>query len=106
MTLRDRHCVPCRAGERPLAAADLAGTVARDLPGWRIEGKALRREFRFPDFVSAMDFINRMAALAEAENHHPDFAVHYDRVEVSLWTHTIDGLSENDLILAAKIDAL
>lgn len=76
------------------------------VPGWEARDGKLQRTFDHKDFVAAMAFVNAMAALAEAEGHHPDFCVHYRRVDVSVWTHAIGGLSENDFILAAKIDAL
>ena len=76
------------------------------VPGWEARDGKLHRTFDHKDFVAAMAFVSAMAALAEAEGHHPDFCVHYRRVDVSVWTHAIGGLSENDFILAAKIDGL
>ena len=105
MALRDRHCVPCRRGDTALSDA-AAARLAQEVPRWRIEDKQLRRRFEFADFAAAMAFLNQLAAVAEAEGHHPDFAVHYNRVDVAIWTHAIGGLSENDFILAAKLDAL
>jgi len=105
MALRDRHCVPCRRGDAALSDA-AATRLAQEVPRWRIEDKQLRRRFEFADFAAAMGFLNQLAAVAEAEGHHPDFAVHYNRVDVAIWTHAIGGLSENDFILAAKLDAL
>ncbi len=80
----------------------------RSLRGWEArEGRTqLHRHLRFRDFAEAMRFVNAMAAVAEAEGHHPDFSVHYASVDVTLWTHAIGGLSENDFIVAAKLDAL
>jgi 4a-hydroxytetrahydrobiopterin dehydratase len=66
----------------------------------------LIKTFKFANFVAAMEFLNRVAELAESEQHHPDFCVHYNRVDFTLWTHAVGGLSDNDFILAAKIDAL
>ena len=77
-----------------------------ELPGWEARGDRLLRTFALPDFAAAMRFVNAMAEVAEAEGHHPDFCVHYNRVEVSLWTHAIGGLSENDFVLAAKVSSL
>lgn len=77
-----------------------------EIPGWTARGGKLRRREEFADFEEAMDFVNRVASLAEREGHHPDFCVHYNRVDFTIWTHAIGGLSENDFILAAKIDAL
>ncbi len=103
MDLTRKRCVPCEGGV-PKLSAEKAGELLGELPpGWRMEGGRLRRTFQFRDFVQAMGFVNRMAEVAEQEGHHPDFTVHYSRVEVELWTHAADGLTENDFILAAKI---
>ena len=107
--LKDQHCVPIEKGAPALNDARIA-ELLRQLKGWKADSPApgmprsLRREFSFPDFLGAIAFVNKLAALAEEEQHHPDLTVHYNRVEVTLWTHTVGGLSENDFILAAKID--
>ena len=103
--LKDRKCVPCEGGVPPVPEAE-ARDLLRQLSGWRIEEGKLRKELKFADFVGAMAFLDGLAEVAEQEGHHPDFCVHYNRVDLTLWTHAIDGLSENDFILAAKIDAL
>jgi 4a-hydroxytetrahydrobiopterin dehydratase len=83
-----------------------------EIDGWQVRAAAayrppqLAKGFEFRDFAGAIAFVDRMAALAEAEGHHPDFCVHYSRVDVTLWTHAVGGLSENDFILAAKIDGI
>jgi len=103
MALRDKKCVPCEGGTKPLskgATKRLLGQVR----GWSEQRKKLRKALEFADFREAMRFVNRVAEIAEQEGHHPDFCVHYDRVHFTIWTHAIDGLSENDFILAAKID--
>ncbi len=101
-----RHCVACEKGTPPLTEAEAREYLAQ-LPGWELrEGRSLRQRFRFPDFRAAMAFVNGIADLAEAEGHHPDFRVSYNRVTVDLTTHAIGGLSDNDFIMAAKIDAL
>jgi 4a-hydroxytetrahydrobiopterin dehydratase len=105
MELRGKHCVPCEGGVSKLDAAAVVRLLP-DVPAWTARGDRLLRRFEFRDFVEAMRFVNRMADLAEAEGHHPDFTVHYRQVDVVLWTHAVGGLSENDFILAAKIDAL
>ena len=107
MELSQKTCVPCQAGTPPLAPERIAELVAQ-LDGWGLseDRRKISRRFQHPDFVQAMSFVNRMADLAEAEEHHPDFAVHYSVVDVTLWTHAIGGLSENDFILAAKIDQI
>lgn len=105
MTLREKHCVPCEGGGPKLEPAAWQPLLAQ-VPAWSVEGERLVRRFRFRDFLGAMAFVQQMAELAEAEGHHPDFCVHYNQVDVSLWTHAIGGLSENDFILAARIDEL
>jgi 4a-hydroxytetrahydrobiopterin dehydratase len=106
MDLASKTCrVPLPKGTPKLAGASLDALCAQ-LPSWRAEGDRLVRTFSFRSFADAMRFVNALAALAEAQNHHPDFTVRYAKVEVSSWTHEIGGLSENDFILAAKLDAL
>jgi 4a-hydroxytetrahydrobiopterin dehydratase len=105
MALRDRKCVPCKEGTAPLAE-DRVRELLQEVSGWALRDGRIRKELKFADFVSAMKFLNRLAEVAEREGHHPDFCVHYNRVELTLWTHTVGGLSENDFILASKIDAL
>ena len=103
--LRQKRCIACDGKTPKLDAAEVA-RLAPQVPVWTTAGDRLRRRFVFADFVQAMRFVNRMAELAEAEGHHPDFAVHYREVEVTIWTHAAGGLTENDFILAAKIDDL
>jgi len=103
--LRARSCEPCHEGTPKLEPDEIA-KLALHVPVWSTAGDRLKRAFVFHDFADAMRFVNKMAAVAEAEQHHPDFAVHYREVAVTIWTHTVGGLSENDFILAAKIDAL
>jgi 4a-hydroxytetrahydrobiopterin dehydratase len=88
-------------------APDAVDAALRSLDGWDAREGATRihKHYRFQDFVEAMRFVNALAEVAEAEGHHPDFCVHYATVDVTLWTHAIGGLSENDLIVAAKLDA-
>jgi 4a-hydroxytetrahydrobiopterin dehydratase len=107
MKLAERHCRPLPRGTPPITAADLAAAAA-ELPGWTVapEGGRISRTFAFADFRAAMAFVVAMADLANAEDHHPDFTVRWNRVEVTLSTHSVGGLSENDLILAARLDAL
>ena len=105
MTLRDRKCVPCEGGTAPLSKRQTKQFLAQ-VEGWSERRQKLHKTRTFPDFRGAMAFVGRVADLAEAEGHHPDFCVHYNRVDFTVWTHAIGGLSENDFILAAKIDAL
>lgn len=103
--LADRHCRPLPAGTPALAAADCAA-YQDQVPGWAIADGRLSREYRLPDFARALALVNAIGALAEAEDHHPDIALGWGRVGVALWTHSVGGLSENDFVLAAKIEAL
>jgi 4a-hydroxytetrahydrobiopterin dehydratase len=110
MGLREKRCVPCEGG-MPALDEDAVQRMLGEVRGWerRAEpGKIPRisKRFAFDDFLGAMAFVDKMAALAEEEGHHPDFCVHYSQVDVSLWTHAVNGLSENDFILASKIDAI
>ena len=103
-----KHCVPCESGTKPMAPAAAEAYLAQ-APGWRLvsdQPLKLARELRFKDFAGAMTFVNRVAEIAEAEGHHPDLCVSWNRVQLELFTHAIGGLSENDFILAAKINAL
>ncbi len=90
----------------PRLDAAAVARLAPQVPSWAVTDDRLRRRFLFPSFADAMRFVNAMAAVAEAENHHPDFSVHYRQVDVEIWTHAVAGLTENDFVLAAKIDAL
>ena len=103
--LAHKHCNPNDAALVPLTDAEISQSLEQ-MRGWKLAGKKLEKEFKFPDFKKNMVFINRMAEVAEAEGHHPDFSVHYNKLLVSVWTHTLSGISENDFILAAKIEAI
>ena|SRR5581483_9776799 len=106
--LTARKCRPCEGGVPPLSA-DEVRDLLRQVPDWKLstDGKRIRREWRVKDFVTGLDFFNRIGQIAEAEDHHPDLhLVGYRNVTVELSTHAIGGLSENDFILAAKIDRL
>jgi 4a-hydroxytetrahydrobiopterin dehydratase len=105
--LAARSCVPCRGGIPPLSE-EAARRFLAATPLWSLSegGTRLARRFEFRDFVQAMEFVNRVAGIAEAQGHHPDIAIHWNKVDLLLWTHAIGGLHENDFILAAKIDKL
>jgi len=106
MNLAEKHCVPCRGGVPPLKGDELS-KMATQLPGWTVVSEHhIEKEFQFPDFVTALDFVNRAGAIAESEGHHPDLYLSWGKVGVKTWTHKIDGLTESDFILAAKIDQL
>jgi 4a-hydroxytetrahydrobiopterin dehydratase len=106
--LTQKKCKPCEGGVPPVSRAE-AEQLLVCVPGWRLagDGKAIRREWRVKDFLTALDFFNRIAQVAEAEDHHPDLHLTgYRNVAIELNTHAIGGLSENDFILAAKINEL
>ncbi len=107
MDLTQKKCVVCEGAETPLIRAE-AEIFLKQTPGWIIsdDGKKISREFQFKDFRESMAFINKVAEIAESEGHHPDTHCFYSRVKLELWTHAIDGLFENDFIVAAKIDQL
>ncbi len=105
MSLTSEKCEPCNAGGTPLSAEE-AGALAKDVPAWTLSDNEIVREWKFEDFRAAMAFVSQVADAAEAEGHHPDIFIHYNRVKLALSTKKIGGLSRNDFILAAKIDAL
>jgi 4a-hydroxytetrahydrobiopterin dehydratase len=103
--LASMKCVPCRGGVPPMAEPEISRLEARLGGGWDVvDGHHLRKEFRFRDFAEALAFTTRIGAIAEEEGHHPDIELSWGRVVVSIWTHKIDGLTESDFVLAAKID--
>ena len=106
--LTAKKCVPCEGGV-PRYSADEAKTQIALLEGWRLthDGQRIRKDWTVKNFMAGMEFFNRCAEVAEADGHHPDLHLEgYRNVSIELWTHAIGGLSENDFILAAKIDAL
>ena len=104
--LADKTCVPCRGGVPPLKGAELEELIGQ-VPGWDVvEDHHLRKEFRVENFREALDLVNRVGELAEEQAHHPDIAFGWGRVEIVIFTHKIDGLTESDFILAAKVDTL
>jgi 4a-hydroxytetrahydrobiopterin dehydratase len=105
--LTEQKCVPCEGGTAPIVSADARALLER-LHGWTLASDALSisKSYTFPDFKATIGFVNKVAAIAEEEGHHPDLAVSYGSVKVDLSTHAIKGLSINDFILAAKIDAI
>ena len=105
--LAARRCRPLRGPEHKLSA-DAVRAALPALPGWNVieDGAALDKTFRFADYHRTMAFVNALAWIAHAEDHHPDLGVHYDRVVVRFSTHDVGGLSENDLTCAAKTERL
>ncbi len=105
--LADKQCVPCDKGAEPLKGAEIEKRKKELDLDWKVvDEHHLEREFTFDDFRQALDFVNEVGELAEEQGHHPDIYLSYGKVKIQLWTHKIDGLHENDFILAAKIDAL
>lgn len=104
--LTRKHCVPCEGGVPKLTRAE-AEALLKQISSWTLTADAtkIEKQFRFKDFREAMAFVNRVAAIANAEDHHPDILINYSRVTLTLWTHAIGGLSANDFIVAAKIEA-
>ena len=102
--LAAKHCVPCRGGVPPLAGEELR-QLAAQVSDWKvIDEHHITKTFLFPDFKTALDFVNRVGAVAEEEGHHPDLTLAWGKVDVKTYTHKINGLTESDFILAAKID--
>jgi len=106
LRLTEKHCVPCEVGTQPFDRETINGLLPM-VPKWKLENTTkIVRSFRFKNFIESMRFINEVAQLAETEGHHPDIFVSYSYVKISLTTHNIGGLSENDFIVAAKIDEI
>jgi 4a-hydroxytetrahydrobiopterin dehydratase len=104
-SLASKHCVPCQGGVPRLKGEDIEPLLAQ-LEGWRVvEEHHLSKEYKFANFAAALDFVNRVGPVAEAEGHHPDVEFGWGYARLKIYTHAIDGLSESDFILAARIDA-
>ena len=106
MDLLSKRCVSCEGNVLPFSAEEIKPYLGQ-IKGWSLVGiQKIYKEYKFSGFKVAMNFTNKVAAIAEAEGHHPDFAILYNRVIINLTTHAIGGLSENDFIMAAKIDQI
>jgi 4a-hydroxytetrahydrobiopterin dehydratase len=104
--LAGKTCVPCKGGIPPLAGKELEA-LAHQVPQWTVvNSHHLTRAFKFPDFAQALAFVNKVGAIAEEQGHHPDILLTWGKAEVTMWTHKINGLTESDFILAAKIDKI
>ena len=104
-SLADKKCIPCAGGVDPLKGEALQDLMKELDSDWQlVEEHHLQRDFDFDDFKQALDFTNRVGAIAEEQGHHPDIFLTYGRVTVKIWTHKIDGLTESDFIFAAKVD--
>lgn len=103
--LARQQCVPCMGGVPPLEGEQLGSLLRRLGGGWEVcDGHHLEKEYRFTDFAGALAFTNKVGAVAEEQGHHPDIHLGWGRVKIQIWTHKIDGLTESDFILAAKLD--
>ncbi len=106
--LTKKHCIPCESGDPPLPESkeDELKVQVSDWSLLRDSEHRLRRQFKFKTFMDAIKFVNKVANIAEEEGHHPDIYIFYNKVQLDLFTHAVGGLSENDFILAAKIDSI
>lgn len=105
-SLAAKTCVPCRGGVPPLRGQELA-SLSQQVPDWQVvDEHHLVRHFKFADFKQALAFVNRVGELAEGQGHHPDILLAWGKAEITLWTHKVNGLTESDFIMAAKIDQL
>jgi len=108
-----KKCVPCEGGIKPLNKKEI-GEYLNRVANWAVEEKVtdghkvdtIKKRFEFKNFRQAMTFLRKVEEIAEEEGHHPDFCVHYNRIDFRIWTHAIGGLHENDFILASKIDSI
>ena len=103
MTLKNKRCTPCEGGVMPLTKDQITSNLEY-LTGWEQCDKKIKKLFKFKNFKEALTFVNQVGNIAETERHHPDIFLAYGKAEIEIWTHAIDGISENDFILAAKID--
>jgi 4a-hydroxytetrahydrobiopterin dehydratase len=104
--LSSKQCIPCRGGVPPLQGQEITNLLT-ELDGWEVVNQHhLKKTFSFADFREAQQFVKRIGDLAEEQGHHPDICFGWGRAEITIWTHKIDGLTESDFILAAKIDNL
>jgi 4a-hydroxytetrahydrobiopterin dehydratase len=104
--LAQRDCVPCRGGVPPLQGDQIRELLAQ-LDGWQVINEHhLQKIYKFKDFRESLGFVNRVGALAEEQGHHPDICFGWGKADITIWTHKIDGLTESDFVLAAKIDRL
>jgi len=102
--LAERQCVPCRGGVPPMKGEQI-NEMSSQLPDWQVVNEHhLQRNYRFKDFRESLDFVNRVGELAEEQGHHPDICFGWGKADITIWTHKIDGLTESDFVLAAKID--
>lgn len=105
--LAEKECVPCKGDVPPLKGKDLAQMTPQLSGGWQVvDEHHLEKEYKFQNFRDALDFTNKVGALAEAQGHHPDIYLAWGKVKLTIWTHKINGLTESDFVFAAKVDRL
>lgn len=105
--LTNKKCIPCETTVDPLKGDEIASYLKQVDSNWKVvDEQRIERKFKFNDFKENMVFVNKVAEVAEADEHHPDFYISYAKLTITLFTHNIGGLSENDFIVAAKIDQL
>ena len=106
MSLARKECVPCKGGVPPLKGEELK-QLSEQVEGWDvIEEHHLSKTYKFPNFVKALEFVNKVGSIAEQQGHHPNIFLTWGKARIETWTHKIDGLTESDFILAAKIDEI
>lgn len=106
-SLATKHCIPCKGGVQPLDRTESKKLLKQLQDEWEINSSGhLYRHYKFKDFLTAMKFANKIAAIAEKEGHHPDLTITWGSCSIEIWTHKISGLAESDFILAAKIEAI
>lgn len=106
--LKKLKCVPCEGGVEPMKSEEINKYLEMLPNKWEVleDGKKIKHIFKLNNFIEAIEFVNKIAKIAEEEGHHPNIAIDYSKVEITLWTHAINGLSLNDFVLAAKIESL
>ncbi len=107
ISLTEKRCIPCEGGIPPLTEAEIQPLLSQINNEWKvIANHHIERKFKFSNFVEALEFVNKSGIICENEGHHADFELSWGKVNVMIWTHKIDGLTESDFILAAKIDEI
>jgi 4a-hydroxytetrahydrobiopterin dehydratase len=108
MNLLDQKCVPCEGGVEPMNKMEAEAMISFHVKDWALadDTKSISKHFKFKNFKEALDFVNKVGEIAESEGHHPDIELGWGKVNISLSTHAINGLSQNDFIVAAKINAI
>jgi 4a-hydroxytetrahydrobiopterin dehydratase len=105
MDLHQKKCIPCESGGIPLTEEETKKILGKT-PNWKLKGNKIEQEFVFKNFIDAMKFVNKVGDIVESEGHQPDIHIHWNKVKLELWTHSMNGLSENDFIVAAKVNTL